>query len=160
MELHDSSKQQTLVVNLIYLRHLRVWRARRPGLDRLALLRKSCARKVASGRQVICVVSGVRRPGSVRRGEMKPDRRRIPDTTPWTKPVGLAYGYWYLACVKGCRHGAHVRWRAEVGLSVRREGIRQGVMRQRALRASREGSAAHVCCHHGLVICVVVGWGS
>ena len=62
--------------------------------------------------------------------EIKPDRRRIPDTTPWTKPVGPAYGDWFLTCVKFRRHGAHVGRRVEVRLSARREGIRLSVVRQ------------------------------
>jgi len=39
---------------------------------------------------------------------MKPDRRRIPDTTPWTKPIGPAYGDWILACVTIRWQWAHV----------------------------------------------------
>jgi hypothetical protein len=46
---------------------------------------------------VLSVVSGVRRREGA--GEQdKSDRRRIPDTTTCTKPLGKAYGDWFLIC--------------------------------------------------------------
>ena len=32
--------------------------------------------------------------------EIEANCRRIPDTTPWTKPLRQTYGDWFLACVR------------------------------------------------------------
>src|SRR5712691_1816825 len=55
---------------------------------------------VVSGVHVLSVVSGVRR--RRRAGERdKADRRRIPDTTTCTKPLGQSYGDWFPICRRG-----------------------------------------------------------
>src|ERR1700730_16060169 len=60
------------------------------GLGRDAALRLGPAK-------VLSVVSGVRRRRDAEEQESR-DRRRIPDTTTWTKPPDKAYGDWFSIC--------------------------------------------------------------